>query len=100
MKTKLRDEKMKMHKQKTYTATHGDRLWFIYVDVFLILESFSDILLKRIKCIIFHNILTHTSNSKCFRNVTLINIRGFAEIIVPARGYGRHSPHQVMVKWE
>ena len=34
------------------------------------------------------NILTHTSNAKCFRNVTLINIRGFAEIIVPARGYG------------
>ena len=36
----------------------------------------------------------------CFRNVTLIDIRGFAEIIVPARGYGRHSPNQVMIKRE
>ena len=45
----------------------------------------------------YKNILTHTSNAKCFRNVTLINIRGLAEIIVPARGYGRHSPSQVMI---
>ena len=40
-------------------------------------------------------ILTHTSNAKCFRNVTLINIQCFAEIIVPARGYDSHSPNQV-----
>ena len=46
------------------------------------------------------NILTHTSNAKCFRNVTLINIRGLAEIIVSVRGYGRHSPKQVMIKRE
>ena len=45
-------------------------------------------------------ILTHTSNAKCFRDVTLINIGGFAEIIVLARGYGRHSPNQVMIKRE
>ena len=45
-------------------------------------------------------ILTHTSNAKCFRNVTLINIRGLAEIIVPVRGYDRHSPNQVMIKRE
>ena len=45
-------------------------------------------------------ILTHTSNAKCFRDVTLIHIGGFAEIIVPARGYGRHSPNQVMIKRE
>ena len=45
-------------------------------------------------------ILTHTSNAKCFINVTLINIRGLAEIIVPVRGYGRHSPKQVMIKRE
>ena len=38
-------------------------------------------------------ILTHTSNAKCFRNVTLI-IRGLAEIIVPVRGYGRNSRNQ------
>ena len=37
---------------------------------------------------------------KCFRNVTLINIRGLAEIIVPIRAYGRHSPKQVMIKRE
>ena len=43
------------------------------------------------------NILTHTSNAKCFRNVTLINIRVLAEIIVPVRGYDRHSPKQVMI---
>ena len=47
-----------------------------------------------------HYILTHTSNAKCFRNVTLINIRGLAEIIVPVRGYGIHSPNQVMIKRE
>ena len=45
-------------------------------------------------------ILTHTSNAKCFRNVTLINMQGLAEIIVPLRSYGRHSPNQVMVKRE
>ena len=27
-----------------------------------------------------------------------INIRGIAEIIVPVRGYTRHSPNQVMIK--
>ena len=43
-------------------------------------------------------ILTQTSNAKCFRNVTYI--RGLAEIIVPIRGYGRHSPKQVMIKGE
>ena len=37
---------------------------------------------------------------KCFRNVTLINIRGLAEIIVQIRAYGRHSPKQVMIKRE
>ena len=42
-------------------------------------------------------ILTHTSNAKCFRNATLINIRGIAEIIVPFSGYGRHSSNQGMV---
>ena len=46
------------------------------------------------------DILPHTSNAKCFRNVTLINIRGLAEIIVPFMGYGRHSPNQVMIKSE
>ena len=46
------------------------------------------------------HILTHTFNAKCFRNVTLINIRGFAEIIVPVRGYGRHLPNEVMIKRE
>ena len=46
------------------------------------------------------HILTHTSNAKCFGNVTLINIRGLAEIIVPVRVYGRHSPNQVMIKRE
>ena len=45
-------------------------------------------------------ILTHTSNAKCFRNVTLIKKRGLAEIIVPFRGQGRHSPKQVMIKRE
>ena len=44
------------------------------------------------------NILTHTSNAKRFRNVTLIDIRGLAVIIVPFRGYGRLSPNQVMIK--
>ena len=48
--------------------------------------------------IIFISILTHTSNAKCFRNVTLINIRGLTEIIVPVRDYDRHSPNQVMIK--
>ena len=46
------------------------------------------------------NVLTHTSNAKCFRSVTLINIRGLADIIVPVRCYGRHSPKQVMIKRE
>ena len=46
------------------------------------------------------HILTHTSNAKCFRNVTLINKQDLAEINVPVRGYGRHSPNQVMNKWE
>ena len=43
------------------------------------------------------NILTHTSNAKCFKNVILINIRGLDEIIVPVRGYGNHSPNQAMI---
>ena len=46
------------------------------------------------------NILTHTSNAKCFWYVTLINIGGLAEIIVPFMGYGRHSPNQAMIKSE
>ena len=46
------------------------------------------------------SILTHTSNAKCFRNVTLINIRGLAEIIVQVRGHGRHPLNQVMIKRE
>ena len=45
-------------------------------------------------------ILTHTSNAKSFRNVTLINIRGLAVIIAPFRGYSRLSPNQVMIKRE
>ena len=45
-------------------------------------------------------ILTHTSNAKFFRKITLINKRGLAEIIVPIRGYGRDSPNQVMLKRE
>ena len=49
---------------------------------------------------LFLHILPHTSNAKCFRNVTLINIRGLAEIIVPVRGYDRHLPNQVMIKRE
>ena len=48
----------------------------------------------------YKNILTHTSNAKCFRNVTLINMRGLAKNIVPVRGYGRHSPNQAMIKRE
>ena len=44
--------------------------------------------------------VTHTSNTKCFRNVTLINKRLLAEIIVPIRGYGRHTLNQVMIKRE
>ena len=47
-----------------------------------------------------NTILTHTSNVNFFRNITLINIRGLAEIIVPFRGYGRNSPNQVMIKRE
>ena len=46
------------------------------------------------------SILAHSSNAKCFRNVTLIDVRGLAEIILPVRGYGRHSPNQVMIKRE
>ena len=42
--------------------------------------------------------LTHNSNAKCFRNVTLINTQGLAEIFVPFMGYGRHSSNQVMIK--
>ena len=45
-------------------------------------------------------ILTHTSKAKFFMSVTLINIQGLAEIFVPVRGYGRHSPKQVMIKRE
>ena len=56
--------------------------------------------LRRFVCEHTAYILTHTSNAKCFGNVTLINIRGLAEIIVPVRGYGRHSPNQVMIKRE
>ena len=48
----------------------------------------------------YYTIMTHTSNAKCFRNVTLINIRGLAKIIVPFRGYDRHSPNQVIIKRE
>ena len=32
------------------------------------------------------SILNHTSNAKCFRNVSFINIRGLAEIIVLGSG--------------
>ena len=46
------------------------------------------------------NILIHTSNAKCFKNITLINIRGLAVIIVPIRGYGRLLLNQVMIKRE
>ena len=35
-----------------------------------------------------------------FRNVSLINIRGLAEIIVQFRGYGRNAPNHVMIKIE
>ena len=45
-------------------------------------------------------ILTHTSNAKCFMNVTLINIRDIAVFMVPFRGYGRLSRNQVMIKSE
>ena len=45
-------------------------------------------------------ILTHASNAKCFRNVTLINIRGLAVITVPFRGYDRNSPNWVVIKRE
>ena len=54
--------------------------------------------------IIFSGPFMHTDtpsgtevNAKLFRNVTLINIRGLAEITVPFRGYGRNSPNQVMI---
>ena len=47
--------------------------------------------------VLYKYILTHISNAKCFRNVTLINKRGLAVIIVPFRGYGRLSPNHVMV---
>ena len=47
---------------------------------------------------VYFYILTHTSNAKCFRNVTLINIRGLAKIIVPVRRFDSHSPKQVMIK--
>ena len=30
----------------------------------------------------------------------VLNIRGLAEIIVPVRGIGRHSPNQVMIERE
>ena len=52
---------------------------------------------KKFSCL---TILTHTSNAKCFRNVTLNNIRGLAEIAVSVGGYGRHSPNQDMIKRE
>ena len=59
------------------------------------------ILLLLIHCLISkENILTHTSNAKCFRNVTKINIRGLALIIVPFRGYDRLSPNQLMIQRE
>ena len=45
-------------------------------------------------------ILTNTSNAKSFRNIILINKRGLAQIIVPFRGYDRHSPYQVMIRRE
>ena len=45
-------------------------------------------------------ILTHTSKAKCFSRIHLIHKRDLAEIIVPFRGYGRHSPNQVMIKSE
>ena len=48
--------------------------------------------------LVYLDILTHTSNAKCFRNVILINRRGLVVIIVPFRGYGRLSPNQVMIK--
>ena len=54
-----------------------------------IFNTLGEIYLKKVNILY---ILTHTSNAKCFRNVTLINIRGLAEIIVPARGYSRHLP--------
>ena len=46
------------------------------------------------------SILTHTFNAKCFRTIILNNKQGLAKMIVPFRGYGRHSPNQVMVKRE
>ena len=48
--------------------------------------------------VIYIRILTHISNAKCFRNVSLINIRGLAEIILLIRGYGRLSLNRVMIK--
>ena len=45
---------------------------------------------------LFKLILTHTYNAKCSRNVTLINIRSLAKIIVPVRG----NCSQVMIKRE
>ena len=45
-------------------------------------------------------ILTHTTNAKCYSNVILIDIRDLAEIIASFMGYGRHSPHPVMIKRE
>ena len=34
------------------------------------------------------------------RKKVLTNIRGIAEIIVPVRGYGKHSPKLVIIKKE
>ena len=53
-----------------------------------IVKCTHNIMVFTIMCI---SILTHTSNAKCFRNVTLINIWGLVVIIVPFRGYGRLS---------
>ena len=55
---------------------------------------------KRSWCFVDLHILTHTSNAKCFRNVTLNDIRGLAIIIAPTRGHGRLSLNQVMIKRE
>ena len=45
-------------------------------------------------------ILTHTSNTKCFRNVTLINIRGLVEIIVRSCVMAGIHQFRVMIKRE
>ena len=55
---------------------------------------------NKTRALMIDSILTHTANAKCFRNVTLINIRGLVVIIVPFRGYGRISSNQVVNKRE